>query len=223
MQIEGKLEEGLYVDDCQDMDPANIHLFYRTSQRYEMQRANHTGAGNSINSINKESESESNWNDFDSDSDAFELGASDTGSEDSQSDHSSGARSSETNSETDSADSDPLDNISQNFYHQVVKAPKTRDPLVTMELCHLFHNLLDRVIKIGHCPEGFGLLSKEWSDRYPTTQDISTGHHGKKKLTISLPIKIWYPRAVLWVQARHALTIVQQQFQLYLVTTFPLS
>jgi hypothetical protein len=212
MQIEGKLEEGVYVDDCQDMDPADIQLFYGTDRRYETQRRNNTGAGNPIE---EESDGESDWNDFDSTSDASDSEVSDAGSDDSQSDRSSGASNSETDSETDSsADGGRMDSISQNFHHQAVKAPKAKNPLVTTESRRLFHDLLDRAISVSHHPEGFGLLPEEWSNGYPSTQDIPTGRRGTKKLTISLPTTIWYPRAVLWVQARRALTIVQQQLQL---------
>jgi hypothetical protein len=59
------------------------------------------------------------------------------------------------------------------------------------------------------------VLSEEWLNGYPTIQEITTGHQGQKKLTISLPAEVWLLQAVVWVQARHALTIVQKQLPQY--------
>lgn len=56
-------------------------------------------------------------------------------------------------------------------------------------------------------PENWNLLPHEFEDGiYPASHEIPLGHSRTRTQTIPLPIEIWRPRAVAWVQAMHVLT-----------------
>jgi hypothetical protein len=171
-------------ENCQDMDPIDISLFYGTTRALDVCGKCRSGAGNPID---EESDGESDWNDFDSESHFSDTSTT----SDSSSDLGSNSESTSSAALDDAATSD--DEISRNLYSKAVKVPEALDPLPTLEAHKLFHNLLEHTIQTHHIPQGFGVLPEEWLNGYPTTQEITTGRWGQKKLTISLPAEVWLP------------------------------
>lgn len=49
-------------------------------------------------------------------------------------------------------------------------------------------------------PQGYGILPDEWeAGLYPDKEPLRVGARGMA-LNVNLPIAIWYPRAIRWVQ-----------------------
>jgi hypothetical protein len=64
----------------------------------------------------------------------------------------------------------------------------------------IFHAALAVVQEQGIVPEGYGVAEEEWfAEGYPTHEHIHLGRGGNK-ISVTLPIEVWWARAVRWVQ-----------------------
>ena len=92
--------------------------------------------------------------------------------------------------------------------HEAIKVPADRCPFDTEESQTVFVNALNAIRERGVVPANFGLLRSEWdADGYPEVEIIKFGRTGKE-LVVSLPLAIWWPRAVEWAQGLYVMSKV---------------
>jgi hypothetical protein len=119
----------------------------------------------------------------------------------------------------DSADSesgnDDFDEVNHNIRHPAIESASCSSPLHTKQAEDMFYEALSQMTDQRIISRGFYAELDEWEDRvYPIFQEILIGRQGGKKLVVELPLSIWHPRAVLWVQGLHIMTQVLQNHPL---------
>jgi hypothetical protein len=119
----------------------------------------------------------------------------------------------------DSADSESGNNdfneVNHNIRHPAIESALCSRPLHTKQAEDMFYEALSQMTDQRIISRGFYAELDEWEDRvYPIFQEILIGRQGGKKLVVELPLSIWHPRAVLWVQGLHIMTQVLQNHPL---------
>ncbi|KAJ7759836.1 hypothetical protein B0H14DRAFT_3096449 [Mycena olivaceomarginata] len=90
--------------------------------------------------------------------------------------------------------------------HAAIKVPDHRSPF-SAAMQTLFFDSLKALQDEGAVPEGYGLTPEELDgNAYPTCESIHLGRGGKK-ISIILPVDIWWRRAVLWAQGLELIEI----------------
>jgi hypothetical protein len=69
-----------------------------------------------------------------------------------------------------------------------------------------FFDALKEIQTLELIPEGYGVLPEELENGYPVIEILKVGFRGQKELQLELPLEVWFPRAVCWVQALDLLT-----------------
>ncbi|KAG6370781.1 hypothetical protein JVT61DRAFT_10985 [Boletus reticuloceps] len=84
--------------------------------------------------------------------------------------------------------------------HAAVAVPPTTMPFHTMEANEAFILALQVIHDQGIIPTGYGVAENKWiNETYPETEVIAIGR-AAREYGVTLPFRIWWPRAVLWVQ-----------------------
>jgi hypothetical protein len=183
MRVLGKLKHGVYVDthdDCNGMTEADMQLFYGATRMTDRLRGG-TGAGHPLD---EESDGDSEWEDVDTDD--------------------SDSESESENEDTTNVDSDTdsiMEDIYKNVRHKAVRPPKGRCPFTDSSTKKIFFTTLSKVLHNHDAPRGFGLYDDECDGGYPETELIPIGRRRGQRMEVILPVPIWRPRAVVWVQA----------------------
>jgi hypothetical protein len=94
-----------------------------------------------------------------------------------------------------------------NVRHDPVDVAGHSSPFESDILDH-FYRALDDVCEHNLVPDHLGVSADEWPNGYPTHETITTGMRSGKRLSVALPLDIWWPRAILWAQGLR----VMQQF-----------
>jgi hypothetical protein len=131
MRIRGKMQHGVYLDDCAEMHPRDIQLFYGVDRRTERVRHNNqTGAGHPLD---EESDDDSDWSDVNA----------------SSADHSSESTASENND-------DDIDEVTPNIRHPPIKPASYSSPFYTKQATNMFYEAsttLASDFKVGWCTQ----------------------------------------------------------------------
>jgi hypothetical protein len=100
-----------------------------------------------------------------------------------------------------SADSDLDEQIAaeqqEDIRHEGVSAPLQNSPFSSDEEVTFFI-ALNEIQDAGHVPEGYGVTLEEMDDGYPSHESVRVA---ARDVVLELPLNIWFPRAVHWVQA----------------------
>jgi len=101
-------------------------------------------------------------------------------------------------------------NQETNIRHEAIETPTRRSPFRTLEIEGIFRDALRELDNIQSVPTGFGVSEDEWVDgHYPESAVITVA---RKEFDISLPFRIWWPRAVRWARAFELIVKLQIQF-----------
>ena len=93
--------------------------------------------------------------------------------------------------------------------HDAINVPTAKMPWTTHNEEQTFFERLIDAHESGDIPEGFLLTENERDGQpYPDWECIPGGRRGKHEVRLSMPLGIWYPRAVLWSQALRAMSNV---------------
>ncbi|KAF5340537.1 hypothetical protein D9758_015819 [Tetrapyrgos nigripes] len=178
----GKLQHGMYKDDCKGMDQDTISRSYGTHGDPIQRRPHQTGAGHSL----------------DEDSDSESSTSEDSSSED---------ESVEWMGIQPQTGDDIAVEQDEQIKHDPVKTPRHQNPFAgEPRKLACFAKALAKLTDKGCVPRGYGIRPEEWGDEgYPSVETIHTGRRGSKELSISLPDEIWRPRAELWAQGLYLL------------------
>jgi hypothetical protein len=96
--------------------------------------------------------------------------------------------------------------INRNVHHEAVAVKEGDFPFQDDATFQVFEAAIAEMEARGLIPPGFGLRDDEWGDYgYPSAEVIQVA---RKEVIIPLSFKIWYPRAVRWVCALIALTLL---------------
>lgn len=93
--------------------------------------------------------------------------------------------------------------------HDPVPCPENESPFDTHDAEVAFWHTLHGLAEQEFIPEGYLLTADELESLYPEFETIPLGKRGKQEVDIALPTDIWWPRALLWSQALHLLTVFQ--------------
>ncbi|KAJ8095655.1 hypothetical protein PM082_022980 [Marasmius tenuissimus] len=175
----GMPTEGVYVDDCNMMDPDEINDQYGVDRGHHPRPRNQTGAGTL--SDEEFSDAESLSSHASSDPDVEELGLPSVASQVFAG----------------------LHNLMER-----VHVPKYPPPLNETQL-ELFSKALAVAEEREIIPEGYGIRSAEWEDgEYPSYEMLRSGKKGTRELRVDLPDHTWRPRAEKWVRALDILNYI---------------
>ena len=97
-------------------------------------------------------------------------------------------------------------NQQANIHHDPVDVAKHSSPFKS-DILNLFHQALYDLCKHNLVLDHLGVSADKWPNGYPTHETIATGMRSGKRLSVALPLDIWWPRAILWAQG---LCIMQQ-------------
>jgi hypothetical protein len=115
-----------------------------------------------------------------------------------------------TDSGSDSEDEEIMDDIRSNIRHDAIRPPKAHSPLSDSGK-DIFIATLTEVLRNQDAPHGFGLYDNECDGGYPDSELIPAGRRGSRRIEVRLPVHIWQPRAVVWVQALRTMDLVVQE------------
>ncbi|KAG6819028.1 hypothetical protein H0H93_016122 [Arthromyces matolae] len=178
MRLTGQVAHGVYVDDCEGLDPAEIAAAYGVFGSVRDRSLTETGAGALPEDVLFEEEAD---------------GDEETGIVNDDNDDDEG---------WEDAEMDDLlgSQYSKQFISTSVKVPRCSSPFNETQMA-TFETALQQVIQAGVIPQGYGIHPEEWIDGdYPSVTVIPGRRRGKKDLQVSLPDHIWRPRSILWVQ-----------------------
>jgi hypothetical protein len=83
--------------------------------------------------------------------------------------------------------------------HEGADVPLESSPFTAAQEA-VFLKALDETTRLNIVPSGYGLAPTEWlHGEYPTQESVRVGS-GHKTVNVELPVDIWWPRAVHWVQ-----------------------
>ncbi|TFK46578.1 hypothetical protein OE88DRAFT_1776280 [Heliocybe sulcata] len=169
----GQTTQGIYTEDTlEDIHPDTLDRYYSTHGPEQQRHPNATGAGHPVD------EREDEHDESDSESD-------DTEPED----------------ELEGLAEQIAVDQARNIRHKPIKVARSHNPFDTAEGEQKLHKILQDVAFHGIQPPNYGILPSEWDDEfYPEEETIKFGTRGTQ-LKITLPVDIWYPRAVQWAQA----------------------
>ncbi|KAJ7734734.1 hypothetical protein DFH07DRAFT_754295, partial [Mycena maculata] len=89
--------------------------------------------------------------------------------------------------------------------HAAIEVPTHTSPF-SPEIEYVFFNALEDLKTQAVIPDGYGLAPEELNGApYPSRESIHLGRGGKK-ISIILPLEVWWPRAVLWAQGLDLMT-----------------
>ncbi|EIM82173.1 uncharacterized protein STEHIDRAFT_161518 [Stereum hirsutum FP-91666 SS1] len=92
------------------------------------------------------------------------------------------------------------EDLEESIRHDAIPVPP-RSCLFSPSTSAVFFVALQKVQERQVVLDGYGLKPEEWEDAfYPLSETITFGVGGKKKLKVILPVEIWWPRALAWVQ-----------------------
>jgi hypothetical protein len=115
----------------------------------------------------------------------------------------------ETDTDSDSEEEEILNDIRSNIRHAAIRPPKAHSPFSDSGE-GIFIATLKEVLRNQDAPHGFGLYDDECDGGYPDSELIPTGRRGSRRIKVRLPVDIWQPRAVVWVQALRTMDLVVQ-------------
>jgi hypothetical protein len=100
-----------------------------------------------------------------------------------------------------------LDDQEANVGHDAVAVPHSRNPFQSEEQLQIFFNAFQEVQEQGLIPPNLGVSAEELHDfPYPDSHTLFIGKKKRNSNKISLPIEIWFPRAVRWAQGLYTMT-----------------
>lgn len=99
------------------------------------------------------------------------------------------------------------DDQASSIRHAAIKAPKTTNPFITVELEALFMESLTELEALEHIPHGYGLTVEERNgEPYPVSETIRSGKKGTREIEVLLSTEIWWKRALLWARGHELLS-----------------
>ncbi len=99
-----------------------------------------------------------------------------------------------------------VDHVTSNIRHPPVKVARARSPFHAPADEVQFREVLRAAQEEEYIPDGYGITPQEWeTGEYPDREVLRIGARGVS-LTVDLPMDIWYPRALMWVQGLDVLT-----------------
>lgn len=120
----------------------------------------------------------------------------------------------EDNLEGDWSDIDELiaDDQARDVRHAAVEVPEHYSPF-DAETEAIFFQTLEELEANEYIPDGYGLTPEELGDEgYPTCESIHLGRGGKK-ISVILPVDMWWPRALRWAQGLDLMTRILVQIE----------
>lgn len=186
MRFLGQIENGLHDDPHANIDPALLQRYLGVNLGVDSYIEGTTGAGASPEDMESSipETGEGNGEDED-DLDDFELSA-------------------EEQEVLDFLREQLHNEKTKHVRHPPVPVPNRQFPFVLRETELLFQEAFDIAEEDGYVPAGYGVLQDEWENGlYPETEYIGKGRKHDPSLYISLPHKVWYPRAVRWAVGLH--------------------
>ncbi|KAJ7488184.1 hypothetical protein FB451DRAFT_1025939, partial [Mycena latifolia] len=97
------------------------------------------------------------------------------------------------------------DDQAEDVRHAAIEVPKHRSPF-SPEMEAIFFDALRVVQEEEIIPEGYGLTPDELDGGvYPARESIHLGRGGKK-ISVPLPLDVWWPRALRWAQGLELMT-----------------
>lgn len=94
----------------------------------------------------------------------------------------------------------------QHIRHDAVEVPDSKCPFQLDPTLSIFHPALKDLARKDYTPRSLGVTPGEWeAGRYPEIETIKYGLRGKIK-NVSLPSKVWLPRAIRWAQGLELMT-----------------
>lgn len=89
--------------------------------------------------------------------------------------------------------------------HAAIEVPEHYSPF-SPETEAIFLNTLEELRTEEYLPDGYGLTPEELDGAtYPVRESIHLGRGGKK-ISVVLPLEMWWPRAVRWAQGLELMT-----------------
>ena len=92
-----------------------------------------------------------------------------------------------------------------NVQHDAIKAAHYQNPFVSDVVEQCWWDAFLEVQRKNIIPSNMMLTVEEWVqegfDGYPSHWEILVGIHTMKLVTVSLPVEVWYDRALAWAQA----------------------
>ncbi|KAF8531103.1 hypothetical protein JB92DRAFT_3167860 [Gautieria morchelliformis] len=99
--------------------------------------------------------------------------------------------------------------ISANVKHEAIKCPRHLCPFDDLTYIPLFDAALRHIQASSLIPAGYGLDMLEWDGgEYPASELIRFGR--KKEIIVDLPLAIWMPWALAWVQGLYAMNTFRE-------------
>jgi hypothetical protein len=114
----------------------------------------------------------------------------------------------ETSDLEGSEEEEIMEDIQANVRHDAIKPPKARSPFSDSKEESIFIETLQEVLRNHDAPHGFGLYDSECDGGYPDSEVIPIGRRGSQKIIVKLPVNIWQPRSVVWVQALQIMNLM---------------
>ncbi|KAJ7094250.1 hypothetical protein C8R43DRAFT_1092450 [Mycena crocata] len=186
----GQVENGVYVNDYDDVDPTVLAQHYGAHGQPTHRLPGQTGAGQlEDEDVEMPSIDEAEESDSDSDDDSLTAQIRNAAAQI----HAAHA---------------------EEFHHEPVPVPKHAEPFTDDAHMQLFYDALTEAEEQNIIPPGYGLLPDEWADRvYPSFEILKSGRRGSKQLRIALPDDIWRPRAEMWGRALAILDHIRYMIQ----------
>lgn len=196
MRFLSQLEKGVVSGtDLNDIHPEILTRYYGVEGPERRNRQGQTGAGH-----------------YDIDDDDNDAGASssDSSDDDSESDSDSDSESSDPSADEDSDGLDGHLAADQEWHirHPPIPVPSSNSPFTSGAFEALFRASLDEVQRKDIIPDGYGVTAAEWEGgSYGDAEEIALGRSGRR-VSVALPSKLWWRRAVRWAQGLEVLTQV---------------
>ncbi|KZT05190.1 uncharacterized protein LAESUDRAFT_656210, partial [Laetiporus sulphureus 93-53] len=107
---------------------------------------------------------------------------------------------------TEELENHVADSQESNIRHAPIKVVQRTNPFNSQDAENLFYEIFAEVQQANIIPQDYGVLLYEWSDHsHPQTEQLKVGKRGKY-IDIAVPEDIWFPRAILWIQALDTLS-----------------
>jgi hypothetical protein len=91
--------------------------------------------------------------------------------------------------------------------HEAVEVAESKFPFATDEAAAIFYAALKEVQAAEIIPLNLGVAEAEWDGHfYPETEVVKIG---RKEVEITLPFRVWWPRAVAWAQGLELMVKIQ--------------
>jgi hypothetical protein len=92
-----------------------------------------------------------------------------------------------------------------NIRHAGVDVPAELSPFTAAQE-YFFFEALNRIVTLNIVPTGYSVAPAEWPrGEYPVWELVCIGS-AQKTISIELPVEMWWPQAVKWVQGSDCMT-----------------